>query len=519
MIKSLICLLLCCIQFSWFLVDGALYEEQYRLQLHYSPPHGWSNDPNGLIFAFGAYQMYFQHNPDSLTPQQMSWGHAKSHDLIHWQYLPVAIHSFDGNSIFSGCAVLDRENLTGVIPSSSNGVVPIIAIYTLNNDATQLESQAMSYSLDGLTFKPYKSNPIIPGRQDFRDPNVIRRNGEFLMTLVSGTSVQFWSSRNFLNWTHVSDFGGSASDQDRTGVWECSSMITLKDQLGTEHDVLLISVSTNMNRYGRNEYFVGKWNGNAFTSDSKGILRVDNGFDLYAGVPYHNDPLGRVIFMAWMANTYAPTQPTSTWRGQFTIPRELFLKMLNGTLYLQQRPIHEFYTLIDNARSWSLEMPLNFSNYQSLDLSLKFPFEFNSLLTLKYAIDIKNPIGGKVGFRIGNKNGEFVSFSYNVENSTYVLDRSKSGNVSFDPAFANALVAQVKRKTNLSLLTGCIILDTASIEIFADDGVDTFTAQFFPTKLYDSINLEVDLKYADLTTFPIIEAGGLTATALKSIWK
>lgn len=519
MTKSFIHLLLCCFLFPLLSVDGVLYGEKYRLQVHYSPPFGWTNDPNGLIYAFGAYQMYYQNNPQATKPGTISWGHAKSTDLIHWQHLPTAIPAFGVNSIFSGCAVLDRENLTGVIPFSSIGVVPLIAFYTQQNDRTEIQSQAMAYSLDrGLTFTQYQHNPIIPGKKDFRDPNIFVRNGRFLMTLVAGSSVQFWSSQNLLTWTFVSDFGRLSSVGDRSGNWECPSMIKLTDEQGIEHDLLLISVDSNTNVYGKNEYFIGKWDGTTFRSQTTQILRIDNGFDNYAGVPYHNDPLGRVIFIAWMSNfKYAPKIPTSGWRGQYTIPRELFLITLNGNLFLGQRPIKEFFSLIDATRTWSLKAPLKLSHSQTMDLSLRLPFKFDSLLTLEYSLDIKHPIGGKIGFRFGNKLGEFVSFYYDVSKGIYVLDRSRSGAVSFSPVFAKALVATVKRKTPSSSLTGRIILDTASIEIFADNGVDTFSAQFFPSQLYDSIHLDVNLKYGNVAEFAVVNR--FTAAALKSIWQ
>lgn len=48
--------------------SSALYDEKYRPQLHYSPPTGWINDPNGLVYHDGVYHLFCQHNPNDTAP-------------------------------------------------------------------------------------------------------------------------------------------------------------------------------------------------------------------------------------------------------------------------------------------------------------------------------------------------------------------------------------------------------------------------------------------------------------------
>src|SRR5687768_5066199 len=90
------------------------HTEPLRPQFHFSPPRGWMNDPNGLLFDGSLYHLYYQHNPNELTqsPRQ-SWGHATSPDLLHWTDLPIAIPDRDPHHAWSGSALLDTRNTLG----------------------------------------------------------------------------------------------------------------------------------------------------------------------------------------------------------------------------------------------------------------------------------------------------------------------------------------------------------------------------------------------------------------------
>ena len=85
------------------------YDQPYRPQVHFSPREHWTNDPNGLVFFHGEYHLFFQFNPFGDEWGHMSWGHAVSKDLLHWQELPVAIPEKDGEMVFTGSVVVDHE--------------------------------------------------------------------------------------------------------------------------------------------------------------------------------------------------------------------------------------------------------------------------------------------------------------------------------------------------------------------------------------------------------------------------
>src|SRR5437660_1816695 len=149
------------------------YDQQYRPQVHFSPERNWTNDPNGLVFYHDEYHLFFQYNPFGDTWGHMSWGHAVSRDLLHWQQLPVAIPEENGVMIFTGSVVIDHNDTSGLCKPASEC---LIAIYTGDSNSKEghRQTQNLAYSLDdGRSWSKYTGNPILDLQlTDFRDPDV-----------------------------------------------------------------------------------------------------------------------------------------------------------------------------------------------------------------------------------------------------------------------------------------------------------------------------------------------------------
>ena len=242
------------------------YDQTYRPQFHYSPVKNWMNDPNGLVYYRGQYHLFYQYNPAGNTWGNMSWGHAVSTDLVHWTELPVAI-PYDANElVFSGSAVVDKNNTSGL---GTKANPPLVAIYTSAKPGSQ--SQSLAYSTDGgLTFTKYGTVLDI-GSAEFRDPKVFwyAPANQWRMVVVKATEhkVSIYSSPNLKNWTHLSDFGPAGAVG---GVWECPDLFPLAIN-GNPRKVKWVMV-VNLNPGGiaggsGGQYFVGDFDGTTFTSD------------------------------------------------------------------------------------------------------------------------------------------------------------------------------------------------------------------------------------------------------------
>ncbi len=258
-------------------VEEASYDEQHRPQFHYSPPKMWMNDPNGMVYYDGEYHLFYQHNPDETVWGPMHWGHAVSEDLVHWQNLPIALYPDEKGMIFSGSAVVDKDNTAGFKTGEED---VLVAIFTHHNmemeqagESDLFQYQSIAYSNDrGRSWTKYQGNPVIanPGIRDFRDPKVFwhEPSQRWVMILASFDRVKIYNSLNLKDWTESSEFGEDWGSH--TGVWECPDLIEV-DVNGNPRDkkwLMIVSVgSGGPNGGSGTQYFVGDFDGETFKLD------------------------------------------------------------------------------------------------------------------------------------------------------------------------------------------------------------------------------------------------------------
>lgn len=323
-----------------------------RPLLHFTPPGGWMNDPNGLVYHDGEYHLFYQYHPDSLVWGPMHWGHAVSRNLCDWQHLPVALTPDDHGMCFSGSALVDRHDVSGLF----DGGEGLVAFYTAHrflgeDEAHYEQAQHLAWSRDnGRSWHPYAGNPVItaPGFRDFRDPKVIyhEQSRQWVMALACGQHIRFYVSDNLLDWQLSSEFGhGQGCHTD--GPWECPDLFELPvegEEVPASRWVLIVGVGIDhegpQDTMGSfTQYFIGHFDGKHFHNDypDEPLLLMDQGRDFYAVQSFSNVP-DRRLAIAWLNNwQYAGHAPQAGWRGAMTLPRALYLAATDQGVRLHQR--------------------------------------------------------------------------------------------------------------------------------------------------------------------------------------
>lgn len=452
------------------------YNEKYRPAYHFSPQYGWMNDPNGMVYHNGEYHLFYQSNPYGSRWANMHWGHAVSSNLVKWEYKPAAIAPDSIGSIFSGSAVVDKNNTAGF------GKDAIVAIYT---SAGALQTQSIAYSLDnGKTFIKYDHNPVLsdPKIADFRDPKVFwyQKTNQWIMSLATSQTITFYGSKNLKEWSKLSEFGEGIGNHD--GVWECPDLFPLKYN-GQVKWVLLVSINPGgPNGGSATQYFIGDFDGKTFSPDMTipYPIWLDYGRDNYAGVTWNNvpDADGRRIFIGWMNNwDYANFVPTLNFRSAMTLPRELKLASNGKHIVLANYPIHE----IDALRSETILL-------ENTDVDKEYLVE--KLLNVNdgaYELEMEVDASGSDGFvlELQNKSKEHIGFNFDLKNETLSVDRAKSGIADINEKFASTVSkAPLARKNEYKIR---LFIDNASSELFVDEGAVTQTNVMFPREPFNSL--------------------------------
>lgn len=462
---------------------GSAVQDPFRPVYHLSPPAGWMNDPNGLVYFQGYYHVFFQYDPYKTSCDLMHWGHFRSKDLISWEVLPIALNpdkAYDQDGVFSGSAIVSGDEL--------------VLIYTGNrwlgeNRERIRQVQCAASSRNGVLFTKFEDNPIIeqlpiPASMHVRDPKVWNESDKWWMVLgneIDGRGrVLLFSSIDLHEWDFVSII--AESDGLYGYMWECPDLFELDGKR-----VLLFSpqgIFAAGDRY-QNLYqtgcFVGNWNEREqkFVIPDDGLVfeELDFGFDFYAAQTTLAQD-GRRLMWAWMDMWENPGLTSQYgWAGALTIPRELSLGS-DGRVWMA--PARE---LLGARGVETIVVELLDSSLAHREISYEAGTAYE--MSMSFGLDPSENHRWSVWLRASEDGSQRTEFR--------IIQMGDQLNVEFDRTLSGEGALGLRKATVPVTFNGLLTLrffvDRSSVELFVNDGQIGMTGRIFPNITSDRVRV------------------------------
>ena len=467
--------------------DYSYYTELYRNQYHFSQYAHWNNDPNGLVYYDGYYNLYYQHHPYNNYWGDMYWGHARSKDLAHWELLPICLFPDEdwgegAGYMWSGSAYEYRkgdseaiDNLNWFPNGEGNG---ILGFYT--RDGGRQDQMIMSSDDGGMTWTKRKLIPqdVATGADGIyhkvacRDPKVFPVKFDdgkatawgMVVTGQQENKVWFMKSENLLDWSYAGQFSAN--------VPECPDVATITADDGEVYTVLTLTareyIVGKMSYDGNNIIFTDK-NGGAI--DPSDIQKMDFGPDSYATQSFSirdekSDYFGKTVSISWFAGVPADTDSgiyanaRKIWNGSgMTIPVIWGLASEGDGYILTQTPITKdstaftkdnLLTITDKTVNESTENILKDVNTHIFEMLLS----------------INNPNNEEISIKINVGDGEYTEIGWN-ESEGYFVDRRYTSSAGLNIRDYHFKFTSGPRSFDAQSFY--ILSDNGGVEVFCDD--------------------------------------------------
>ena len=330
-----------------------------RPTYHAMPPANWTNEPHGLVWREGQWDIFYQRTPNGPFKTEMHWGHMTSPDLVNWSWLPDALwptlqtqtFGFDMKGVWSGDVVNGPHNIA-------------YAFYTSVNHTPDIFNPGISVALsadpDLRTWR--KRGPIInaAGLRDFRDPYVWQQDGEWRMIVGAampgkGGGVAYYRCGNIDDlkcWKKQPRIAPFDKMDIGSDIWEMPVFVPI----GRGKYILVANpIGGGISKYGekatRAVYWIGSWDGEKFSPDAFAPKYLDI-------IPGHISPTvdrgpdGRLMAIGIVDERRTQVaQKQAGWAHTFSLPR--VWRLLPDGETLGQSPAPALIGLRDPQRALS----------------------------------------------------------------------------------------------------------------------------------------------------------------------
>ncbi len=495
------------------------YDETYRSYFHFSPNSGWLNDPNGFVYDSynGVYHIFWQRSEKYTDDGKRSWGHAVSEDLVHFEQKTDAVLPDDYGQMWSGSAVIDYNNTSGLfddsVPAGSRMVLLYSPTHTEGKQTSvgtrRIEQQSIAYTLDGgETWIKYNDGAPVISNTDYqygemRDAKGLwvedssHVNGGYWMMITAGyTNLKIFTSDNLIDWKFNSVVK-TASGIKVTG--ECVDIFKLPVDDDPDNTKWVLTV-------GGREYMLGQLVnvcGNVVFRAETEVIELLTTYEYriaagnsYAAIGFYNEKKGRWIVGAWMCDYTGTLYDDKEWNGYIGLLSELSLKTVNGKIEVCYSPIEELDALHDETLVDIEKQSVAYGEDVFGDVNAR-EFDMNLELKLDYA--------SKISLRFAASDDEYILLTYDKTTEELVADVSHLKYVVNGHS-----VLKMKGPLDNGVLKLRIFLDRANLEIYADQGEEFLQILVFPEISSDGISL---------TANGLFTANRITLYTMKNMWR
>ena len=294
----------------------------YKPAVHFTPSYGWMNDPNGLVYHDGIYELYYQHNPRGIDWNCMTWGHARGTDLLHWEDLGDVLEPDENGLMFSGCAIRNDRGLLGLSKDA------LLFFYTAAGHSSR-ESKGKPYTIR-LAYSTDGGNTLIK-------KDGICEAGEIMETLAAENRDPkvFWHEESgayiLVLWIENNDFGIWRSED--LEQFTMTQRVTLESGYECPDLFRLPVISTKEGGRETGEekwvfwtahgyYYVGSFDGYEFHQEQERRCASQMGPDVV--LPYAAQTFSgpeKVLSVSWLRTKCVGERTT----GMMSIPKEFSL--------------------------------------------------------------------------------------------------------------------------------------------------------------------------------------------------
>ncbi|MCA0295066.1 MAG: glycoside hydrolase family 32 protein [Actinobacteria bacterium] len=289
-----------------------------RPGFHFTAGSGWINDPHGITWRDGGYDVFFQFVPGSLVWQpDCHWGHARGEDLLSLRELPVAIAPGEGDDgMWTGSLVRDAGGGALVFYTATS--VPEFGIGRVRT-ATPVDEGWIGWVKGPVVVEAPAGLDLVA----FRDP-FVRREGAGWRMFVGGAGrdgtamALTWVSEDLGSWRYdgvaLARSGRETVPVWTGALWECPQVFPLGDRW------VMVSSVWDADTLHYVAYALGSYAGGRFTAETWG--RLTYGSSYYAPSLFV-DGRGRACMSFWMRGV---SDPVAGWVGAHSLPHVLSLQ-------------------------------------------------------------------------------------------------------------------------------------------------------------------------------------------------